>query len=332
MKVSLLAFTEKGFTLAKQLARDLDGEAARCGAPDSLQMWTADRFLSGHALIFVGAVGIAVRAIAPHIQSKTKDPAVVVVDECAHFAIPILSGHLGGANALARRIAMLCGAVPVLTTATDLNGVFAVDAWAKQQGCYVQNPEKIKHVSGKLLRGDSIALYSPWPIEGEPPQGVALADDAPMCDVRLSVQRGSEDALCLVPRIAVLGIGCRKNVDQQRIEEAFTMLLERHAICEQAIDKVCSIALKEKEPGILAFCHAHGFAYETFSAEQLQMVVGSFTASAFVQSVTGVDNVCERSAVLGSRGALYCKKNVSNGVTMAIALQPFVPDWRWQGE
>ncbi len=77
------------------------------------------------------------RAIAPHCQSKATDPAVVVLDECGRFAVPLLSGHLGGANDLARRLAAACGAVPVITTATDANGLFAVDEWAKQQNCAV---------------------------------------------------------------------------------------------------------------------------------------------------------------------------------------------------
>lgn len=101
----------------------------------------------------MGAVGIAVRAIAPHCKSKATDPAVVVLDECGRFAVPLLSGHLGGANALARALAEACGAIPVITTATDANGVFAVDEWAKAQGCAVLEPERIKLVSGALLAG-----------------------------------------------------------------------------------------------------------------------------------------------------------------------------------
>lgn len=99
---------------------------------------------------------------------------MVVVDEAGRFAVPILSGHLGGANGLAQKIANLCGAVPVITTATDLNGVFAVDQWAKKQNCAILNPEGIKSVSGALLAGGRVELCSPWPMAGEPPKGVSL--------------------------------------------------------------------------------------------------------------------------------------------------------------
>lgn len=119
MTRAYLAFTDTGFALAKRLAATLPGSVARCGQDGtSLAEWTGAQFVQSDALIFVGAAGIAVRAIAPHCKSKTTDPAVVVVDECGRFAVPILSGHLGGANDLARAIAAVCGAVPVITTAT----------------------------------------------------------------------------------------------------------------------------------------------------------------------------------------------------------------------
>ena len=134
MTRAYLAFTEKGLALAQKLAAAYPGSVARCGR-DGVRLadWTAAQFAGQEALIFVGAVGIAVRAIAPHCRSKATDPAVVAVDECGHFAVPLLSGHLGGANDLAQALAAVCGAVPVITTATDANGIFAVDEWAKHQ-------------------------------------------------------------------------------------------------------------------------------------------------------------------------------------------------------
>ena len=110
MSVWLLSFTEEGFALARRLAEGLRGKAARCGAPLGLAEWTDRAWEESEALVFVGAAGIAVRAIAPHVRSKAADPAVVVVDEGGRFAVPILSGHLGGANDMARKIAALCGA------------------------------------------------------------------------------------------------------------------------------------------------------------------------------------------------------------------------------
>ena len=331
MKLAYLSFTEKGRQLAGRLAAALGGTAQRCGASCSLEAWTAAHFSQSDGLVYVGAAGIAVRAIAPHLKSKTTDPAVVVVDECARYAIPILSGHLGGANDLARAIGRVCGALPVLTTATDVNGVFAVDEWAKRQNCLVLNPEQIKTVSAKLLAGGTVRVQSSWPIAGQPPRNVCQTEDRG-ADVLLDIHPGTGEKLHLVPRIAVLGVGCKKNVSFQTLETALAAFLDRPGVCEQAVSAVASIDLKKNEPGLLDFCAAHGWPLKTYPAEQLRAVEGQFTPSAFVQGVTGVDNVCERSAVLASGGTLCQGKTAGDGITMALALTPYQPNWRWQDE
>ena len=331
MKLAYLSFTEKGRQLAGRLAAALGGTAQRCGASCSLEAWTAAHFSQSDGLVYVGAAGIAVRAIAPHLKSKTTDPAVVVVDECARYAIPILSGHLGGANDLARAIGRVCGAIPVLTTATGVNGVFAVDEWAKRQNCLVINPERIKTVSAKLLAGGTITVQSSWPIAGQPPRNVCQTEDRG-ADVLLDIHPGTGEKLHLVPRIAVLGVGCKKNVLPQTLETALAAFLTGAGVCEQAISAVASIDLKKNEPGLLDFCAAHGWPLKTYPAEQLREVEGQFTPSAFVKGVTGVDNVCERSAVLASGGTLCQGKTAGDGITMALALAPYQPNWRWQDE
>lgn len=305
--IFLISFTDRGQSLTERLARALDGQAVRCNQDQSLDSWTKEHFQTGNALVFVGAAGIAVRAVAPYVKSKTTDPAVVVVDETGRFAIPILSGHLGGANDLAQKIANFCGAAPVITTATDLSGVFAVDQWAKRQSCAILNPEGIKTVSGALLAGGSVEVCSPWPVAGEPPEGISLR---------------------LMPKIAVLGVGCKRGTPQEALERAFAAL----PIHPASFCKVCTIDLKQNEPGLLAFCRAHGLEMEAFSAAELQEAPGEFSPSEFVERVTGVDNVCERAAVLGSGGTLLLNKRAGNGVTMAVAAKPFTPNWRWQDE
>lgn len=330
MTRAYLAFTAKGLALAQKLAAAYPGSVARCGhAPGQVGLadWTARQFAGSDALIFVGAVGIAVRAVAPHCQSKASDPAVVVLDECGHFAVPILSGHLGGANNLARALAAVCGAVPVITTATDANGVFAVDEWAKHQNCAVLEPERIKLVSGALLAGREVHFTSDWPIAGTPPAGLTESADAP--DFALTLCPAG-DALHLVPRIGVLGIGCRRGTCAEQLEAAFADFCARHSLAPACIAAAASIDLKADEAGLLAFCRAHGWPITFYSAEQLRALSGPFTPSPFVQSVTGVDNVCERAAVLASGGCIRIPKQAGGGVTLALALCPYAPDWRWQ--
>lgn len=332
MTCAYLAFTAKGLALAKQLAAAFPGPVARCGAEGvHLSDWTAEQFAQKDALIFVGAVGIAVRAIAPHCRSKVSDPAVVVLDECGQFAIPLLSGHLGGANALARQLAAVCGAVSVITTATDANGVFAVDEWAKRQHCTVLEPERIKRVSGALLAGKTVHYTADWPIAGTPPAGVQPAEKDTPADFALTLSPAN-DALHLVPRIAVLGVGCRRGVTARQLEDGFAAFCRAHSLAPQAIVQAASIDLKQKEQGLAAFCQNHGWPIQFYTADILRTAPGQFTASGFVQSVTGVDNVCERAAVCASGGQLLYPKWARDGMTFAVALRPFAPDWRWKDE
>lgn len=299
-----------------------DTTITRCG-DGMLSAWTLEQFRSCDALIFIGSCGIAVRAIAPHIQSKTTDPAALVIDELGTYCIPLLSGHLGGANALASRLANALSAIAVITTATDINHVFAVDAWAKSQGLIIENPQRIKWISSRLLAGDTVKLKSSIPIHGELPFGICIGDDD--YDILISHRtRGRQEALRLIPPAVVLGIGCKKGVDAQAIEKAFELMQGRANCHPLAVCKVCSIDLKADEPGILEFCKQHKLPFETFSTAQLNGLDGSFSSSTFVKSVTGVDNVCERSAVCGcgEGGRLIAQKNAGNGITMALAMRP----------
>ena len=279
--------------------------------------------------VFVGAAGIAVRAIAPHCQSKATDPAVVVLDECGRFAVPLLSGHLGGANDLACRLAAACGAVPVITTATDANGLFAVDEWAKKQNCAVWETPRIKLVSGALLAGKTVRYASPWAIAGTPPAGVAEAEEPSGADFALTMTPQG-NALHLIPRIGVLGVGCKRGTTAAQLEAAFAAFCADTNLAPVGITAAASIDLKQNEPGLLEFCRSHGWPVSFYSAAQLRAVPGTFSASRFVQGVTGVDNVCERAAVLASSGTLLLPKYAHTGVTFAAAVRPFGPDWRWK--
>lgn len=329
MKIRFLSFTDTGEQLARRIAKEVSGTVSRCNRPQSLAEWTQEGFSGADALVYVGAAGIAVRAIAPYLTSKVQDPAVVVVDECGKFAIPIASGHLGGANDLARDISRTCGAQAVITTATDVHGIFAADEWAKRQNCVVCNPEQIKVVSGKLLRGGKIRVFSDWEIVGRPPKNVCQSPRKG-CDVAVSMT--AQEGLWLLPRIIVLGIGCRKGTDAQRIEREFLRFCQRNQLDTRCVCAVASIDLKQNEQGLLDFCRSHSWELKTFCAQQLREVPGQFEASEFVKTITGVDNICERSAVLASGGALYCPKQAGNGVTIAAACKFYQPNWRWQDE
>lgn len=323
MRLAMLAFSEKGLLLAKRLQTLLSDNheisAQRC-PKDGLHSWTEQHFNTSDALVFIGASGIAVRAIGPLVDSKTRDPAVLVIDECAEFVIPLLSGHIGGANALAKKMADLLDAQAVITTATDCNGLFAIDSWATQQGYVIANPEYIKKVSACLLSGEIIRMKSSFATVLAPElSNEIILTDRPPFDVKIGIKVSNELALHLVPRVLTLGVGCKKATPAAEIRAAFDGLCAELRLEPRAFSQVCSIDLKAKEPGLLAFCREVGLPLITYSAQSLAALHGDFTASDFVRQTTGVDNVCERSAVMGSAGTLLTRKRTFNGVTMAIA-------------
>ena len=329
MRAALFAFSRGGCATARRVMTALPEAVFVCYTmerfeePEFLPLDKAVYgacFSSMDALIFVGACGIAVREIAPYVQSKKTDPAVLCIDEAGRFVIPLLSGHIGGANALALLLGRGLGATPVITTATDGRGLFAVDTWAKGQGLAIGNPEKIKEVSGRLLEGLPVGLCSDLPLQGPWPQGVEPAP-AESCHIRITAGRQAGQALHLIPPSLVLGVGCRKGTGQPALERAFQRLMEAYRLAPQAVCQAASIDLKGEEPGLLAFCRAHGWPFVTYSARQLAEVEGDFTPSDFVRQVTGVDNVCERAA-LAQGGVLLAPKQAGEGVTMALARRP----------
>lgn len=336
MRIDIAAFTERGHELGKTLARGLDAggdivTVERCGSGGKkVGDWAAERFAAADALVFVGAAGIAARAVAPLLVSKLSDPAVVVIDDCGAFAVSLLSGHVGGGNALALRIAGLIDATPVVTTATDASGLFAVDTWAARRGLTIVNPERIRNVSGKLLSGGEVTLRSRFPHRNDPPAGFHIVDTRG--DVVVDIVGDSRaDALLLVPPVAVLGVGCRRGVDVDRLERAFMELCYGSGLRPEAIGKVCSIDRKADEPGLVQFCARRRLPLETFAPEALAALADGFAASDFVRSVTGVDNVCERSAVLGSGGELLLRKHAADGIAMAVAVGEYVLDFPSNG-
>ena len=347
MKISLICFSLTGNALGERLCRDLEAEGHKVTLagkskylPDpikeSTKEWAGNAFAESDAVIFIGACGIAVRSIAPHITGKKTDPAVLVIDECGKFVISLLSGHLGGANELAQRVSEILGAVCVVTTATDLHHRFAVDMFAKKNGCAILGMKSAKEISAALLAGETVGFYSDFPCEGELPQGLVSCGcqgktqngqqmDLGVCVTIHKNVRPFASTVHVIPPAAVLGIGCRKGREYEGILAAAERLLEKEGLFREAVCGAASVDLKKEEPGIQRLVREWDIPFFTYSAEQLMEAKGDFTPSAFVRSVTGADNVCERSAVLASDGGrLLVKKQAADGVTAAAALR----EWR----
>ena len=292
------------------------------------------------AIIFVGATGIAVRAIAPFICGKAVDPAVLVIDEAGRYVISLLSGHLGGANALARTAASLIEAEPIITTATDAESAFAVDTFAKENGFLLTDLRKAKAVSAKVLRGEKLRIYSDIPMErlvqrpARHEAELVSAQDIDRADIVISyrthilkpAEKSSQAiGLRLIAKRVHVGLGARKGVTQAEVAAAVATCLEDAGIDPRAVVALASIDLKKQEAGILAYSYESGVPFVTYTAEELRTVEGAFAGSSFVQSVTGVANVCERAAAYAAgrsgHAEVLVHKTIHGNVTTAVAVE-----------
>ena len=324
-RAAILSFSARGADTAARVAAALaEDYAVETHAPrGNLKELTASLFPQVEALVFVGACGIAVRAIAPHLVSKTVDPAVLVIDEKGQFVISLLSGHIGGANDLARRLAQALGATPVITTATDVNRRFSADAWAARQGLAIDSMDAAKRFSAEILKRD-LPLFSDFPVEGKLPSGVVMGEGGD-CGLAISCRdvHPFNATLLLIPRLLHVGVGCKRGTAAESIDAAVRAALEGAGLRLEAIKRVTSIDVKKDEEGLRAWADGKSLPLAFFSADELNAVPGEFTASAFVLKTVGVDNVCERAAMAsaGEGARLIVKKTSLNGVTVAAALE-----------
>lgn len=265
------------------------------------------------AIVFFSAAGIAVRLIAPYIQDKMTDPAVLVVNDTADFIIPVLSGHIGQANVLAEHVAEILSAQPVITTASDhRNGLEAPDLWAAREGYTIQNRKDLKEVTAAMVAGGRAERIR----RGEDVVWRVFTGDLQ------GVQGKCVAAAAMSPRKYVVGLGCRRGTDPESLRLFVEKQLKETGIRKDQVFKICSIELKSEELAVQNLAMKWNRPFVVFSAEQLNRLEGVFSASPFVRKTTGTDNVCERSAIAGcgpGGGKLLLPKNAENGMTLALA-------------
>lgn len=386
-KISCISFTANGSRINRRLKDWLEAQGISCDSQGlaryageagiqplqgNLQEWCQEHFSHADALIFIGATGIAVRGIAPYVKDKNTDPAVLVIDEQGNFVISLLSGHIGGANEITRQVAAFLGAVPVITTGTDVNHTFAVDVFAQKNHLQIDSMQKAKEIAAALIDKKKVEFFSELPVETEVPSvlkpvemeipsarkpmegKVPSASSTFHFRIAVTVHEPGEilkpsedkidlntamraDTLRLIPKNVHLGIGCRKGTPAAVIEQQVQKVMKQCQLDWKAIAGAASIDLKKDEEGLRQFCKDHYLPFHVYTAEELQEVEGNFTPSSFVGNITGVENVCERSAALDCiRQRIYAntnnkngnyhmiqKKVAENGVTVAIAME----DW-----
>lgn len=344
MRISVISFTEKGEKLSERLAGQLKetevrlytrcsrirGEGAASYLEEDLKQWTGRQMQERNALVFIGACGIAVRSVAPFLADKLHDSPVLVMDENGQYVIPILSGHVGGANELAKIIGERMKALPIITTATDIHRAFAVDLFAKKNKLFIVNRDGIAEVSAKVLAGEGITIsIEPGhltPLSKEPwiPREITLAEYPPHqpVDVVVTSEKRAWDAsLVLMPREYVIGMGCRKGKEAEKIEAFIRQALEETGVLIGQVDALASMDLKSREEGFLSWSRKEKIPFLTYTAEELKSIRQQVCPSEFVEKITGVDNVCERAALkaAGPGGKLIYGKHAKEGMTIAMA-------------
>ena len=301
-----------------------EGKQADIQGFDTLKQTVNAHFHEFTAHVFFMATGIVVRMIAPWIVHKTKDPAVVVVDDQGHFSISLLSGHIGGANMLAARVATVLEAIPVITTASDVNSIESVDMMAVEKNLMIENPEWVKQVNMAFLTGKPVGLHDPYGVFGDKDGFDRSGHHAVRVFIDDRTDSICESGLVLRPKILVVGIGCNRGTSTGEIRDLLVKILEDHHLSPLSIGTIASVDVKGDELAILDLADELDVRLDFFSSDELKTVDGIETPSEMVEKHMGVKSVCEAAAILGAaRGTLIVPKHKSQNATVAIARMSF---------
>ena len=349
MRIAVIAITGRGAVLAGRLSEAIP--AAECHVssryadrintpcnlfePTELRPLIANLWKKFDGLILIMATGIVVRMIAPLLESKATDPAIVVMDEAGRHAISLLSGHLGGANELADRCALASGGHPVVTTATDTNDLPSFDVLAKEQGWVIDDISRVKHLNTLLLDNKEIAVCDPtgrsgtWLSHRDNISYYATDTEAVESGAAGAVlitsafippQLDRESVLILRPRTLVLGIGCNRGTPVDEIDEFVALHLARLNLSPKSVCCIASVAAKRNEAGLREYAERLGVPFRCFENDELNRIACPSPPSAHALAAVGVVGVAEPAAILASGGGkLLLEKVKSANVTLAIA-------------
>ena len=317
-KIAILALTKGGLQLAEQLAAGLVGSRIFL-CRGRLQKTLHQCWQEHDGLICIMATGIVVRTLAPLLEDKRLDPAVVVCDEQGRFAVSLLSGHLGGGNVLARQVAEILDGQAVITTASDVLGRTALDLWARELDLQIVDKRALTRVMGKLVNQGSVTLYSDYPLP-ELPEDIKLQSDPENADLVLTCRTDLQtDGVALYPKALVAGIGCNRNTPAVEIEQALQEACLENKLALESVRSLASIDLKNDEVGLLEFAERRGYTIDFYNRDQLNGVENVSTSAAVLKA-TGAKGVAEPAAVLASGGGhLLVRKMKWTNVTVAIA-------------
>lgn len=342
--VRVVALTPRGAGVARRLAATLPqavlwlpeklaaGEAG-CRGFGRLAEVAREAFARREDLVCVMAAGIVVRTIAPFLTHKAADPAVVVVDEAGRFAVSLLSGHLGGANDLARQVAAILGGTAVITTATDVAGLPALDVEAPRLGLELENLAAVRAVSMALLEGTPVTLVDPearlLAVRAAHPECfVPLADleqalgrPGPGVYVGCREHEWPPDWLRLRPRVLAVGVGCHQGIKEEAVLALVHEVFSRERLSLRCVKALATVAARKNEPGLQAAARRLGVEFLWFTATELA-AVSAPNPSAVAARHLGTPSVAEAAALKAAGGSLLVPKVKAPHLTLAVAREP----------
>ncbi len=278
--------------------------------------------------VFVFSTGIAVRVIAPLLESKLKDPAVVVIDDHARHCISLVSGHIGGANQLAETISALTGSRPVITTATDINHLSSIDMISKANNLVIENPEMIKTINMSFLMEEKIHLIDPqnlvcsqldrhlYKMETE------VTSTGPSVFCSHETKPVSRETLILRPQVLSVGIGCNRGTTFKEIKAFLMTVFKKKSFSTKAILTLASTDVKTDETGLIELSENLNLPIAFYDKKTLNSVETIENPSEMVEKHLGVKSVCEAAAILSAgNGPLIIPKQKKGNVTLAVAIK-----------
>lgn len=324
MRTGIISVTKQGDLIADKLKEFLGAEVFSKNSIEDFNISNITEKLmkSCQAVIFIASTGIAVRSIAPFLKGKAVDPAILVIDSCANFVISLVSGHLGGANELTLKVAEVLKAQPVITTATDNLGITAPDVIAKHNNLMIEDLKKAKYIAAKLVDGKKVAfiddkgcihLPKGYTNNAEEAEGVVYVTNR----LEGNWQNENFTSLKLIRKDIILGVGCRKDFDVEKMHKTVIKVLRENNIDIRAVSIVATVEIKKDEKAILELSKNLNAELRIFTLDEIKKIEDKYKGSDFVKKSIGVRAVCEPSVEL-SGGKLITGKLVCDGMTICI--------------
>lgn len=352
-RTAIVALTNNGARLGETLRSHLEGSDLfvppnRTGGVVGVNLFDGGvaevvgrAFREYDRLLLIFSTGIAVRSIARCLESKCTDPAVVVMDEKGRFAISLLSGHSGGANELARQVAELVGATPVITTASDVNNTLAVDLLGSDIGWEIDDWASVTRASAAIVNGEPVGVFQDagetgWLSEAAPPNIRTVDDIADLEASELSAALIVTDrvldptneailakSVVYRPRSLAVGLGCNRGTAVEEIDAVVRDVLRGQGLSFRCIRTIATIDVKRSEVGLVEFARRVGVPVIFYSSVELDAVEGIANPSEMVLRAVGCRSVCEAAALLGAGSSeLVVAKTGIGNVTVAVARVP----------